>query len=145
MIHGFNITGVPTNWTATLFFADNHTAIFPDTQIFLEGGESIRFYLRVFAHHRFTKQMLTNLQRFVDAKSYKDPAIRSEITTLTLMDVVHGIDLDASHSVADVEQGQTAIFSITITNTGNVADTFLFLHPQTLEGRQEWLLHLLGT
>ena len=76
----------------------------------------------------------------VDAKSYKDPAIRSEITTLTLMDVVHGIDLDASHSVADVEQGQTAIFSITITNTGNVADTFLFWDPQTLEGRQEWLL-----
>ena len=56
------------------------------------------------------------------------------------MDVVHGIDLDASHSVADVEQGQTAIFSITITNTGNVADTFLFWDPQTLEGRQEWLL-----
>ena len=56
------------------------------------------------------------------------------------MDVVHGIDLDASHSVADVEQGQTAIFSVTITNTGNVADTFLFWDPQTLEGRQEWLL-----
>jgi uncharacterized membrane protein len=56
------------------------------------------------------------------------------------MDVVHGIDLDTSHSVADVEQGQTAIFSITITNTGNVADTFLFWDPQTLEGRQEWLL-----
>ena len=39
-----------------------------------------------------------------------------------------------------MEQGQTAIFSITITNTGNVADTFLFWDPQTLEGRQEWLL-----
>jgi uncharacterized membrane protein len=138
--YGLNITGVPTNWTATLFFADNHTAIFPDTEIFLEGGESIRFYLRVRAPSIYQAGADELAEIRVDAKSYKDPAIRSEITTLTLMDVVHGIDLDASHSVADVEQGQTAIFSITITNTGNVADTFLFWDPQTLEGRQEWLL-----
>ncbi len=138
--YGLNITGVPTNWTATLFFADNHTAIFPDTEIFLEGGESIRFYLRVRAPSIYQANADELAEIRVDAKSYKDPAIRSEITTLTLMDVVHGIDLDASHSVADVEQGQTAIFSITITNTGNVADTFLFWDPQTLEGRQEWLL-----
>ncbi|MEC7111966.1 MAG: CARDB domain-containing protein, partial [Candidatus Thermoplasmatota archaeon] len=138
--YGLNITGVPTNWTATLFFADNHTAIFPDTEIFLEGGESIRFYLRVRAPSIYQANADELAEIRVDAKSYKDPAIRSELTTLTLMDVVHGIDLDASHSVADVEQGQTAIFSITITNTGNVADTFLFWDPQTLEGRQEWLL-----
>jgi uncharacterized membrane protein len=138
--YGLNITGVPTNWTATLFFADNHTAIFPDTEIALEGGESIRFYLRVRAPSIYQAGADQLAEIRVDAKSYKDPAIRSEITTLTLMDVVHGIDLDASHSVADVEQGQTAIFSITITNTGNVADTFLFWDPQTLEGRQEWLL-----
>ena len=138
--YGLNITGVPTNWTATLFFADNHTAIFPDTEIFLEGGESIRFYLRVRAPSIYQANADELAEIRVDAKSYKDPAIRSEITTLTLMDVVHGIDLDASHSVADVEQGQTAIFSITITNTGNVADTFLFWDPATLEGRQEWLL-----
>ena len=138
--YGLNITGVPTNWTATLFFADNHTAIFPDTEIFLEGGESIRFYLRVRAPSIYQANADELAEIRVDAKSYKDPAIRSEITTLTLMDVVHGIDLDASHSVADVEQGQTAIFSVTITNTGNVADTFLFWDPQTLEGRQEWLL-----
>lgn len=138
--YGLNITGVPTNWTATLFFADNHTAIFPDTEIFLEGGESIRFYLRVRAPSIYQANADELAEIRVDAKSYKDPAIRSEITTLTLMDVVHGIDLDTSHSVADVEQGQSAIFSITITNTGNVADTFLFWDPQTLEGRQEWLL-----
>ena len=70
----------------------------------------------------------------------KDPAIRSERLTLTLMDVVHGIDLDTSHRMADVEQGQTAIFSITITNTGNVYDTFAFYDPNSLEGQQEWLL-----
>jgi len=56
------------------------------------------------------------------------------------MDVVHGIDLDTSHRMADVEQGQTAIFSITITNTGNVHDTFAFYDPNSLEGQQEWLL-----
>ena len=59
------------------------------------------------------------------------------------MDVVHGIDLDTSHRMADVEQGQTA-FLITITNTGNVYDTFAFYDPNTLEGQQEWLLRLVG-
>ena len=56
------------------------------------------------------------------------------------MDVVHGISLDTSHSMADIEQGDTAIFSITITNTGNVHDAFVFWDPNSLEGQQEWLL-----
>ena len=56
------------------------------------------------------------------------------------MDVVHGINLDTSHSMADIEQGDTAIFSITITNTGNVNDAFVFWDPNSLEGQQEWLL-----
>ena len=56
------------------------------------------------------------------------------------MDVVHGINLDTSHSMADIEQGDTAIFSITITNTGNVHDAFVFWDPNSLEGQQEWLL-----
>ena len=56
--YGLNITGVPTNWTATLFFADNHTAIFPDSitkrgakhlgelrKIVSEGNRAIIFYL----------------------------------------------------------------------------------------------------
>ena len=74
------------------------------------------------------------------AQSYKDPAIQNDIITLTLMDVVHGINLDTSHSMADIEQGDTAIFSITITNTGNVHDAFVFWDPNSLEGQQEWLL-----
>jgi len=41
----------------------------------------------------------------VSAKSTKDPAIQNELNTLTLMDVVHGINLDTSHSMVDVEQG----------------------------------------
>ena len=41
--------------------------------------------------------------------------------------------------MADVEQGQTAIFSITITNTGNVYDSYAFSDPTSLEGQQEWL------
>ena len=56
------------------------------------------------------------------------------------MDVVHGISLDTSLSVQDIEQGSQATFSITITNTGNVQDSFLFWDPNTLEGQQEWLL-----
>ena len=39
--------GMPANWTANLYFSNNHTAIFPDTPIFLEGGEMARMYLRV--------------------------------------------------------------------------------------------------
>ena len=99
-----------------------------------------RMYLRVRAPSIYQAQEDQLAEIVVTAISMKDPAIRSERLTLTLMDVVHGIDLDTSHRMADVEQGQTAIFSITITNTGNVADTFLFWDPQTLEGRQEWLL-----
>ena len=76
----------------------------------------------------------------VTAVSYKDPAIRDERFTVTLMDVVHGIDIDTSHYQVDVEQGESAYFSITITNTGNVYDTFAFYDPSDLEGQVEWAL-----
>ena len=138
--YGLNVTGVPQNWTATLFFADNQTQILPTTPIFLEGGESTRFYIRVKAPTIYQANEDELAQIVVTAKSYKDPAIRSDLTTLTLMDVVHGISLDTSHSVQDIEQGGQATFSITITNTGNVQDSFLFWDPNTLEGQQEWLL-----
>ncbi len=138
--YGLNISGVPLNWTANLYFASNHSSIFPDTPIFLEGGENIRFYMRVQAPsiYQANGDELADIR--VLAQSYKDPAIQNELVTLTLMDVVHGINLDTSHSMADVEQGQTAIFSITITNTGNVNDAFIFWDPSSLEGQQEWLL-----
>ena len=125
--YNLNITGVPENWTANLYFANNHTAIFEDTPIFLEGGEMARFYLRVKAPSIYQAEEDQLASITVSAISNKDPAIRSDRVTLTLMDVVHGIDLDTSHRMADVEQGQTAIFSITITNTGNVHDTYACL------------------
>ena len=56
------------------------------------------------------------------------------------MDVVHGIELDTSHFQVDVEQGKSAVFSISIKNTGNVYDTFAFYDPATLEGQNEWAL-----
>ena len=138
--YNVNISGVPTNWSATLFFASNHTAIFPDTPIYLLGGEAARFYLRVKAPSIYQTHKDELAQITVSAVSTKDPAIRSDLVTVTLCDVVHGINLEASHYVADIEQGQTAIFSITITNTGNVYDTFAFYDPNTLEGQSEWLL-----
>jgi uncharacterized membrane protein len=138
--YGLNISGVPMNWTANLYFASNHSSIFPDTPIFLEGGEDIRFYMRVQAPSIYQANGDELAEIRVTAKSYKDPAIQNDIVTLTLMDVVHGIDLDTSHSMADIEQGDTAIFSITITNTGNVNDAFIFWDPNSLEGQQEWLL-----
>ncbi|MDA1131431.1 MAG: hypothetical protein O3B00_08035 [archaeon] len=138
--YGLNITGVPQNWTASLHFSDNHTAIFGETPIYLEGGENIRFYMRVRAPSVYQANEDQLAQITVIAKSYKDPAIQNELVTLTLMDVVHGINLDTSHSMADIEQGQTAIFSITITNTGNVHDAFVFWDPASLEGQQEWQL-----
>ena len=138
--YNLNLTGMPENWTANLYFSNNHTAIFADTPIFLEGGEMARMYLRVRAPSIYQANEDQLAYITVSAISQKDPAIRSERLTLTLMDVVHGIDLDTSHRMADVEQGQTAIFSITVTNTGNVFDTFAFYDPNTLEGQQEWLL-----
>jgi len=138
--YGLNVSGVPQDWTATIFFSNNQTQVLPTTPIFLEGGESTRFYLTVKAPTVYQANEDQLAQIVVTAKSYKDPAIRSDLTTLTLMDVVHGISLDTSHSVQDIEQGGQATFSITITNTGNVQDSFLFWDPNTLEGQQEWLL-----
>ena len=138
--YNLNLTGMPENWTANLYFSNNHTAIFEDTPIFLEGGEMARMYLRVRAPSIYQANEDQLAEIVVSAISLKDPAIRSERLTLTLMDVVHGIDLDTSHRMADVEQGQTAIFSITITNTGNVFDSYAFYDPNSLEGQQEWLL-----
>jgi uncharacterized membrane protein len=138
--YGLNISGVPMNWTANLYFASNHSSIFPDTPIFLEGGEDIRFYMRVQAPSIYQANGDELAEIRVTAQSYKDPAIQNDLITLTLMDVVHGINLDTSHSMADIEQGDTAIFSITITNTGNVFDAFVFWDPNSLEGQQEWLL-----
>jgi len=138
--HGISQTCNAGNWSMTLFFASNHTAIFPDTDIYLRGGESARVYMRVRAPSVYQANHDENAYVTVSAISHKDPAIRSDRLTLTMMDVKHGIQLDTSHSEADVEQGQTAIFSITITNTGNVFDTFAFYDPNTIEGQQEWLL-----
>lgn len=138
--YSLNLSELPANWTATLYFSNNHTAIFPETPIFLSGGEDARFYLRVRAPSIYQANADELAEISVIATSHKDPAIRSERLTLTLMDVVHGINLDTSHRMADVEQGQTAIFSITITNTGNVHDSFAFYDPATLAGQQEWLL-----
>ena len=123
-----------------MYFSNNHTTIFPDTPIYLEGGEKIEIYMRVIAPsiYQANEDEVANI--VVSAISYKDPAIRSDRLTSTLMDVVHGIQLDTSHTQSDIEQGGTAIFSITITNTGNVYDTFQFYDPNTLEGQQEWLL-----
>jgi len=139
-IFSLAIEGVPTNWSASIFFASNHTPIFDSTPVSLQGGESISLYMRVRAPTIYQAHGDELATITVSAISYKDPAIRDETITLTLMDVVHGIELDTSHYQADVEQGQQATFSISITNTGNVYDTFAFYDPTTLEGQTEWAL-----
>ena len=118
----FTVTmdGVPMNWSATLFFSSNNTPIFDSTPVFLRGGEVVPMYLQIRAPTIYQSHEDELATITVSALSHKDPAIRDERLTLTLMDVVHGIELDTSHFQADVEQGQSAIFSITVTNTGNV-------------------------
>jgi len=132
------LSGVPNNWTATLFFATNHTPIFDSTPVFLRGGDIVSVYMRVRAPTIYQADEDELAAITVHALSHKDPAIADERLTLTLMDVVHGINLDTSHFQVDVEQGQSAIFSITVTNTGNVYDTFAFYDPATHEGQTEW-------
>jgi uncharacterized membrane protein len=95
--YNLNLTGMPENWTANLYFSNNHTAIFADTPIFLEGGEMARMYLRVRAPSIYQANEDQLAEIVVSAISLKDPAIRSERLTLILMDVVYGIDLDTSH------------------------------------------------
>ncbi len=138
--YSMNLSGVPSNWSATLYFTSNDTAIFPETPIFLKGGEMIPFYLRVRAPSIYQATGDQRATITISAISHKDPAIRSDLATVTDMDVVHGINLDTSHRMADVEQGQVAIFSITITNTGNVYDSFSFYDSNSLEGQAEWFL-----
>lgn len=140
-----NVSGLPLNWSATLHFSNNHTTINlqdheEPTSIFLEGGDSVRIYMRVRAPSIYQANADERAYVFVNAISTTDPAIRSDRLTVTEMDVIHGIDLETSHRMADVEQGQTAIFSITVTNTGNVYDSFAFYDPNTIEGQAEWLL-----
>ena len=135
-----SMEGVPNNWSSTLFFATNHTPIFPSTPIFLEGGEIEPIYMRIRSPTIYQADEDELATIVLTALSEKDPAIRDEQITLVLMDVVHGIQLDTSHYQADVEQGQNAVFSISITNTGNVYDTFAFYDPTTLEGQTEWAL-----
>ncbi|HIH80752.1 MAG TPA: hypothetical protein HA303_05985 [Candidatus Thalassarchaeaceae archaeon] len=138
----FTVTmaGVPNNWSATLFFSTNHTPIFDSTPVFLRGGDLVSVYMRVRAPTIYQANEDELAAITISALSHKDPAIRDDLLTLTLMDVVHGINLDTSHFQVDVEQGQSAIFSITVTNTGNVYDTFAFYDPSTLEGQNEWAL-----
>ena len=136
------LEGVPPNWAANLYFSRNNTAIFDDTHVYLEGGETVDVYLRVRAPNVYQASGLQDefANISVVATSIKDPAIRYSRLTITLMDIEYGIDLDTSHSKVEVEQGGTAIFSITITNTGNVFDTFAFYDPNTLEGGAAWNL-----
>ena len=138
----FTVTmdGVPNNWTATLFFATNNTPVFDSTPVFLEGGEIVPLYVRVRAPTIYQAKQDELAQIRILATSHKDPAIRNELMLLTLMDVVHGIELDTSHFQVDVEQGKSAVFSISIRNTGNVFDTFAFYDPSTLGGQNEWAL-----
>ena len=121
-----SMEGVPNNWSSTLFFATNHTPIFPSTPIFLEGGEIEPIYMRIRSPTIYQADEDELATIVLTALSEKDPAIRDEQITLVLMDVVHGIQLDTSHYQADVEQGQNAVFSISITIMGNVYDTFAF-------------------
>jgi len=134
------VDGVPNNWTATLFFTTNNTPIFDSTPVFLEGGEIVPMYIRVRAPTIYQAKHDELAQITILATSFKDPAIRNQQTLLTLMDVVHGIELDTSHFQVDVEQGKSAVFSISIKNTGNVYDTFAFYDPSTLDGQNEWAL-----
>ena len=118
----------------------NNTPIFDSTPVFLEGGAIDPLYLRVRSPtiYQATEDELAQIS--IIATSAKDPAIQNKLTLLTLMDVVHGIELDTSHFQVDVEQGKSAVFSISIKNTGNVYDTFAFYDPATLEGQNEWAL-----
>ena len=113
-----NLSGIPLNWSATVYFSNNHTTIFPDTPIYLAGGEKVEIYMRVIAPsiYQANEDEVANI--IVSAISYKDPAIRSDRLTSTLMDVVHGIQLDTSHTQSDIEQGGLSLIHISSPRDG---------------------------
>ena len=106
----------------------------------MSGGQIEPIYIKIRAPTIYQAKADELAQISVTAISYKDPAIRNQQLLLTLMDVVHGIELDTSHFQVDVEQGKSAVFSISVKNTGNVYDTFAFYDPSTLEGQNEWAI-----
>ncbi|MED5306695.1 MAG: CARDB domain-containing protein, partial [Candidatus Thermoplasmatota archaeon] len=136
------VEDIPMNWSATLYYASNHTPIFESTPIHLKGnsnGENlVPLYLRVRAPTIYQAEGDQLAEIKVRAVSYKDPALDDERQLVILMDVVHGIDLSTINKNIDVEQGGSGTFSIIIRNTGNVYDTFAFHDPSTLDGQMEW-------
>ena len=134
------MSGIPQNWSATLFYTTNNTPIFESTPVHLEGGEVVPIYMKLRAPTIYQAKQDELAQVKITAVSFKDVAIFNEKLTLTLMDVVHGIELDTSHYQVDIEQGRSAVFSVSVKNTGNVFDTFAFYDPSTLEGQNEWAL-----
>ncbi|MDC0055573.1 hypothetical protein OAJ94_00800 [Deltaproteobacteria bacterium] len=134
------LSGIPANWSTELFFASNFTAIDNTTPLWLNGGESMDLFLKVVTPSVFIANQDEIAEIEVSASSIEDQGISSSLVTWTSMDVVHGIKLNTINAVIDIEQGQTAIFSIAITNLGNVHDSFAFYDSNTLEGQQEWML-----
>ena len=136
------VENVPMNWSATLYYASNHTPIFESTPIHLKGnsdGENlVPLYLRVRAPTIYQAEGDQLAEINVRAVSYKDPAIDDDRQLVVLMDVVHGIDLSTINKNIDVEQGGSGTFSVIVRNTGNVYDTFAFHDPTTLDGQMEW-------
>ena len=136
------VENVPMNWSATLYYASNHTPIFESTPIHLKGNSDgqnlVPLYLRVRAPTIYQAEGDQLAEINVRAVSYKDPAIDDDRQLVVLMDVVHGIDLSTINKNIDVEQGGSGTFSVIIRNTGNVYDTFAFHDPTTLDGQMEW-------
>ena len=95
--YGLNISGVPMNWTATCTSppttrASSRTR--PSSGRW--RGHSI-LHASAGAVHLPGQRRRTR-RNSGTAQSYKDPAIQNDLITLTLMDVVHGINLDTSHN-----------------------------------------------
>ena len=118
------------NWSATLYYASNHTPIFESTPIHLKGnsnGENlVPLYLRVRAPTIYQAEGDQLAEIKVRAVSYKDPAIDDERQLVILMDVVHGIDLSTINKNIEVRDYRILIPLIETTHYLNyqISHTF---------------------
>ena len=77
-----NLSGIPLNWSATVYFSNNHTTIFPDTPIYLAGGEKVeidfieffRKHISIFGCGRSTKVHVEKVLQLM-AEGYLKPII----------------------------------------------------------------------
>ena len=134
-----SLDGVPLGWQVRLRDAANAPVVYgPATVLHLLGGQSVDVVIEVTPPPAYLAVEDEWAEILVVATSLRDPAVRDALLTRTLMDVRRGLELDATSAQAAVRQGETAIFHLQVTNSGNVNELVGMNDASTRAGRLAW-------